>query len=50
MDTFETEEEKNETKKLEKKKVVNEILINDRKIRDIRKLFDQEEDYYNLKE
>ena len=50
MDTFETEEEKNETKKLEKKKVVNERLINDRIIRDIRKLFDQEEDYYNLKE
>ena len=46
---FETEEEKEERKKLERKRL-NERLIKERIIRDIRTLFEQEEeDYYKPK-
>ena len=41
---------KKERRKLEKKKEINDILIKDRIIRDIRTLFEEEEeDYYKPK-
>ena len=48
MDTFERERKK-ERKKLEGKKEINNRLIKDRIIRDIRTHFAQEEDYYKPK-
>ena len=47
---FETREEKKERKKLEEKEEIDNRLIEDKIIRDIRKLFEQkEEDCYKLK-
>ena len=46
MDTFETKKEK---KKLQKKKKINDWLIKDKIIRDIRTSSEQEEDYYKPK-
>ena len=43
---FQTEEEKKGRKELEKKKEHNERLIKDGIVNNIRRLFDQDEDYY----
>ena len=43
---FETEEEKEERKESEKKKKQNERIVKDKILRDIRTLFEHEDDYY----
>ena len=46
---FETQEEQEERKESGEKKKENKRLINDKIIRDIRKQFKEEEDYYKPK-
>ena len=43
------QKKKKRKKEIREEKELNERLINDRTIRDIRALFEQEEDYYKLK-